>query len=277
MLLLILLLMCSGIGTAESGAAGESVERRELPAEGQRLLRELALFLVPRRFEAEEGWGEKTRIQSGLSIDASHGKLRTNRRWKDVNHGTWLRAEGELVDPDELFRISASQVVIPEAGRQQFDILASARIQATGRQQQWTGGVMLWSVTADALADVSLRLSVDVTTEIVSTPAGAALKISPEVRSANARLDRFRLQRISHAKGTSVRGTGELMEALLTSLIRRENRDLAARMNRSLLRHSERLVVPLNPSFWFLPATVPLPESEPVLKDEQYGSESSVR
>lgn len=73
---------------------GETVP---LPAESVQFVRGIVLSLLPGTFEASDGWGHETRIQSGLNIELDHGRLRTSRRWKTLNHGSWKEAAGQLM------------------------------------------------------------------------------------------------------------------------------------------------------------------------------------
>jgi len=226
-------------------------ERRELPEEGLQFIRGIALLLLPPKFEDEDGWGNETRIQSGLEVDFEDGKLETSRRWKNVNHGSWLQGSGELVEPEKTFHLSAA--VLPDSGEKtnRYEIHVSTRLRVTGRQQQWNYGVMLWSISADALADVSMHVVVDVTSEVVTTENGVRLRFEPNVIDAGARLDGFSLRRISHAKGAAVREFGDWLEKLIRIRIKRENKNLAARINKAIRKKPDTLEIPLDIGAWF--------------------------
>lgn len=221
-------------------------QRRDLPEEGQQFIRSVALILLPQKFDDEDGWGDEKRIQSGLNVDFDGGKLKTSRRWNMVNHGTWLRGSGELVDPENTFTLRAIQLPDPDEETQRYEIHTSAKLQVNGRQQQWNYGVMLWSISADAVVDLSLHAVLDVKSEVVTTDKGARLRFVPSVTQATAKMENFRLQRISHIKGTVVQAHGEVVEELLQILLRHENRNLPDRMNKALKENSEKLEIPLS-------------------------------
>lgn len=227
------------------------LKRRELPDEALQLIRDIAVLLLPSKFEDEDGWGEEKRIQSGLDVDFEDGRLKTRRRWKNVNHGSWLQGSGELVEPETTFTVTGAMLPDPADRTHRYEIRVSARLRVTGRQQQWNYGVMLWSLSADAVADVSLLLIVDVKSEVVSTDQGTRLRFEPNVAHAAASLDRFSLRRISHAKGAAVHEFGEFLEQLIRLRVRSENKDLASRINKSIRKNPDRLEVPLNFGEWF--------------------------
>lgn len=234
---------------ADVNTAGTT--RQEIPREATDFIRGIALLLIPQEFEDDDGWGDEKKIQSGLNIRFSDGRLETNRRWKHVNHGNWLQASGKLVDPEERFQLNAARLPEPEKGTQRYDVEVSARLRVTGRQQQWSYGVMLWSISAEAVADVTLHLVMDVKSEVVQTDEGTRLRFIPEVSSAEAQLTHFSLRRISHLKGKAVQEFGDVFEGLIRKRVGRENRNLATRINTALEKKRERLEIPFDIGGWF--------------------------
>lgn len=236
-------------------------ERKQLPEEGQQFIRSIALLLIPTEFDDEDGWGDEKRIQSGLNVGFEDGRLETSRRWKNVNHGTWLRGSGELVDPEKFFKINVTQLPDPQDGTKRYDIVVSARLNVTGQQQQWNLGVMLWSISADAMADLTFRTTVDTTAGIVATDKGSMLRFQPTVKTASVHLDHFRLNRVSHVKGTIARQYGEVVEELIELRIKKENKTLAAKINKAIAKKQDDLQIPVDFGGWFN-AAVPKMDSE---------------
>lgn len=241
----------AGVESVPAVSPSPDLNRRELPDEALQLIRDIAILLLPSKFEDEDGWGEEKRIQSGLSVDFEDGRLKTSRRWKNVNHGSWLQGSGELVEPESTFTVNAAMLPDPADRTHRYEVRVSARLRVTGRQQQWNYGVMLWSLSADAMADVSLLLIVDVKSEVVSADQGTRLRFQPNVTHAAASLDRFSLRRISHAKGVAVNEFGEWLEQLIRMRVQKENKDLAARINKAIRKKPDRLEVPLDFGEWF--------------------------
>ncbi len=246
-------------------------ERKELPEEGQQFIRSIALLLIPTEFDDEDGWGDEKRIQSGLNVGFEDGRLETSRRWKNVNHGTWLRGSGELVEPEKFFKIKVTQLPDPHDGTKRYDIVVSARLNVTGQQQQWNLGVMLWSISADAMADLTFRTTVDTTAGIVATDKGSMLRFQPTVKTASVHLDHFRLNRVSHVKGTIARQYGEVVEELIELRIKKENKSLAAKINKAIAKKQDDLQIPVDFGGWFN-AAVPKMKSE---KDEATGNKDA--
>jgi len=225
--------------------------RQELPPEAIEFIRGIALLLIPQKFEDDDGWGDETKIQSGLNMRIKNGQLHTSRRWKHVNHGNWLQASGILEEPEKTFRLSAARLPDPEEGTQRYDVDVSARIRVTGRQQQWSLGVMLWSISAEAVATAGLHLVMDVKTQVVHSDKGTRLRFLPNVTQTDIRLTSFSLRRISHLKGKPVQEVGNWIEKLIRRRVGRENEKLAARINKVLKEKPERLEIPFDIANWF--------------------------
>jgi len=235
--------------TADVNRAGTT--RQEIPREATDFIRGIALLLIPLEFEDDDGWGDEKKIQSGLNVRFSDGQLETNRRWKHVNHGNWLKASGKLVDPEERFQLNVARLPEPEKGTQRYDVEVSARLRVTGRQQQWSYGVMLWSISAEAVADVTLHLVLDVKSEVVQDDKGTRLRFIPEVTQAESQLTDFSLRRISHLKGKAVQEFGDLFERLIRKRVDRENKNLTTRINTALEKYHEQLEIPFDIAGWF--------------------------
>ena len=224
---------------------------RELHPDALQFIRGIVLLLLPEKFDDDDGWGDETRIQSGVNLRFEDGQLRTSRRWKHVNHGSWLQASGELVEPETTFQLAAVRLPDPDEDTQRYEIRVSTRLSVTARQQQWSYGLMLWSVSADAAADVSVRVVLDVKSEIVKTEKGTRLRFLPTVMDAAANLDSFDLRRVSHARGDVVQEFGTAFEKLAKAAVNRQNRDLAEKINKSLQKKPERLEIPFDLGSWF--------------------------
>ena len=110
---------------------------------------------------------------------------------------------------------------------------------------------MLWSISADAVVDLSLHAVLDVKSEVVTTDKGARLRFVPSVTQATVKMENFRLQRISHLKGTVVQAHGEVIEELIQMRLRRENKDLPARINKAIQKKADRLEIPFDIGGWF--------------------------
>ena len=110
---------------------------------------------------------------------------------------------------------------------------------------------MLWSVSAEAVADVDLHLVLDTKSQVVQTDKGSRLRFLPRVTEANARLTDYSLRRISRLKGKLVQEFGDLFEKLIRRRVDRENEKLAGRINAALEKKPDRMEIPFDIADWF--------------------------
>ncbi len=225
----------------------EQAVMRPASREAVEFVRGVVLLLLPHRFEDENGWGDEKRIQSGLHMKMDGLEVRTKRKWNMVNHGSWTRASGFLIDPENTLKLDLRNSPTTADGISRYEILVTARIFGTAQQQQWNHGVRLWSISADAEADLRFDCRFEVRQSVTSDNGATKLRFEPKVTSAEVHLDRFRLKRISHMKGSAIREAGSWFEGLIRSRIRRENGRIAEKINEKLAENSDRFELP----FWF--------------------------
>ena len=87
-------------------------QERPFTPEATQFVKGMVLLLLPQTYTDDDDWGRQKKIQSGLNVDLDGLKVKTSRRWKDVNHGTWQRVDATLVDPREHFDLKI--VILPK-------------------------------------------------------------------------------------------------------------------------------------------------------------------
>ena len=229
--------------SADEITVGPKIETPLTP-EATQFLRGMALVLLPETYSDDDDWGKEKRIQSGLNIERDGLKIHTSRRWKNVNHGTWRRVDAKLIDPEERFKLAVSLLPREEQSVPRYRIRTSMRLNTTGRQQGWSLGAKLYSISAEAWADVSVEVDVRFRSEVTKTDDGSKLRVLPYVERSRVRLEGFSLRRISHAKGSAVRGYGDALEGLIRRAVRKKGDKLAAKVNSKVQKKPERFEVP---------------------------------
>ena len=243
--LLLCLLMLSSYAGVSAEDAGVPTRPVPLSADATEFLRATILLLAPRTTVDEDGWGRKKRIQSGLNIRLDGLQLRTSRRWKEVNHGTWNRVEVLLEDPGQRFTLQVEIVPQKDSALSMHRIHAGGRVRLRARQQRWQNGIKLYSASAEGLADVAMTADVRLQEEVVSHDDTSRLRVLPHIESAAVRLTGFQIRRVGHAKGSLVRESSRTFESLARRLVARESDKLATRLNEKIRKKPERFEIPL--------------------------------
>lgn len=247
--LLALLFMVSAGHTGRAQAADDAPltgpqAPESMSPEATQFVKGMALLLLPTTYTDDDDWGGQKKIQSGLNVKVDGLKLRTSRRWKDVNHGTWKRVDASHVDPQNHFRLNIELLPRLEKGIPRYRVHAAMRLRATGRQQQWARGVKLYSISADVLADVEFNADLHFQTHVTKTDGGSKLRVLPHIEQADAKLVGFSLRSVSHAKGGAVREFGHSIESIVKRAVRKKGDKLAAKINGKVQKKPERFEIP---------------------------------
>ena len=217
---------------------------KPLPPRANDFIKAMMISLLPPTYVDDDDWGGEKKIQSGLNVRMDGLKVKTSRRWKNVNHGTWKRIDATLIDPNQHCKLQISTLPQAENGGPRYRIRASLRIRVVGRQQQWNRGVKLVSVSADAFADVSVSADFEINSQLIKDKDGRRLRVMPVVEAAAVHVDGFHLNKLSRAKGSAVSEFGKIFESLVHRAVSRKNAKLVGKINGKITKKPERFEIP---------------------------------
>lgn len=233
------------IGIHQSGLDLNS-PRRLVQYAASGLLRHL-----PSVFEGDKDWCQTKKVFDGVEIKFRDGRLRTHRRWKDVDHGRWIRYRIEL--PGDGLRLNRTVYIdrvvaaTPPMTGYEMDVRIDTPIQFEIQMQRHVRGVKVSSVTVQGHARVVLETTTLVDTYSDITEIPPAMVIDPKILEAKLKLESFEVDRVSHIGGDVAEAWGEIaQETLVKIAVERQNEKLADRLrtaiekNRDDLRFSTR-------------------------------------
>jgi hypothetical protein len=235
----------SQISAVDTATAASDAEVVALTPEATEFIRGMILLLVPKSVAEDDDWGRTTRVQSGLNVRLKDGQLRTSRRWKNVNHGLWSRAEVSLIEPEKNFTLSISILPPADNGNRRFQVNASTKLHIYGRQQQWNYGLRLFSVSAKGTARLSLSGIVQLGNEVVSEGGTTRLRIMPQLEDADILLSGFQLHSVSHMKGAAVREFGRSVRSLVERQVSNQEKRIVAKINQKIQATPEKFELSL--------------------------------
>lgn len=205
------------------------------------LVRSLLLANLPREYENTKQWGKTKPRWDGLHISLDGMRIKTKRRWKDVNHGTWTRYKAILVDPEHQLAIQFANLRQTPTQIAAFDLTVDARLTLTGRLSEWQQGIQLYSFSTEADAAVRLTMSCEARFTFDASKFPPDVLIAPRVTAAQLDLREFNLRRISDADGPLVRKLGDSVQDILQDEINERRGKLVEKMNRALDKQSGKL------------------------------------
>ena len=233
----------NGLSVADEKRSGPS-EPTPMAPEATQMIQGMALLLLPDTYTDDDDWGGKKKIQSGLNVELKGLKIDTSRRWKEVNHGVWKRVDASLVDPKNHFQLKIDLLPRQEKGVPRYRVNAKLRLRAAGRQQRWTLGQKLYSISADVVADLEFNADLYFESKVTNSEDGSKLRVLPQIERADVQLVGFNLRRVSHAKGGPVREFGHSIESIIRRAVQRKGDKLADKINGKVAKKPERFEVP---------------------------------
>jgi len=204
-------------------------------------LTEVALAAIPDEYEDDRKWGGTKKVWDGLHMRMEGLELKTKRRWKEANHGTWKKYKVTMVDPDRNLRTEISQLRQLGPGRIAFQLGMAAKVHAFARLEEWRRGIRLISISADADADVELDVAFEMTTALDAAKMPPDLVLKPVATAADLRLKQFKLKRVSKANGPIIRELGDGLEDILRRRLAHRRQELTEKINKAIAKNSDDL------------------------------------
>ena len=223
-------------------AANEPIAVRDAPEWCQNLMQRIVREHVPTRYVQDKDWGKTDKRWDGLKVQRN-GWLRvtTRRRWKEVNHGTWKRYEITQIDPNENLTLQIDNVRDAGKGKVGFDVSVTSKLHVHGRTANWAKGVQLYSVSADADAQVQMRLSCEVGMKLDILKFPPDVVLIPEVTRADLDVTDFQLQSVSKLEGPVVKQFSKSVHSFLLDKIEEKRDQLPKKINRQIAKNEDKM------------------------------------
>ena len=213
---------------------------------------------MPESYEDNKKWDRQKEVWDGIDFSSDGLKIKTKRKHKLVNHGTWTRYHVDMVDPDKHLDVQFRKLEVTSDGKIAFDVSVEMLLDVFGRMSQWVRDVQIISLSANA--DAVCKLSVAGAIEFQLNPLRLPpdIRIKPHVDSARVDISYFRVRRISQLGGPMAVQLGYGLRRALEDKLEDSNQKLPDKMNRQLEKHSDRML--FSTQDW-LKSKLPLPAS----------------
>jgi hypothetical protein len=214
-------------------------------------LEELIKASIPAEHANDRHWNQTTQVYAGVRLRRDDGgKLETQRRWKEVNHGSWYRSRIRLIDPHERLQIVAQPFVLDEAHRYKFDMAVLSDIAIWGQWAQWNYGVQLVSLSLDGDATVRVQVKGTVGFRLAGEGTIPDVIVDPHVDSVDIALHRFRIHHVSDVGGEVSQQLSKTMrKAIEEELAGAQQARIVEKLNTAIEKKRDRLRI--RPSAWF--------------------------
>lgn len=227
------------------------------------LLTRLVLEHLPHDFKQDKDWGAQAERFDGLKVRRKGLQIRTKRKKKMVNHGSWQKFNVSLVDPENRFSVSVKNMREALEGKVAFDLHCRSDLKIDGRIAQWVKGVQLYSLSLDGKARVKLAVTIELETVMDVTKFPPDLIFRPRATAAHLNVEDFRIDRISKIGGEASQQATRWARRAIEEKVEAEEAKLVDKINADLKKNEKKLRLSLHDavsSKWSDVATEFMPE-----------------
>ena len=114
-------------------------------------------------------------------------------------------------------------------------------LKVYAQQQEWRRGVRIYSVSADGIAVVKLKLVVETSLKVRWGESWPEVVLSPVVKSAKLEIVDFHMDHLSKIGGEAAKLLGKGIKQISDEVVQRKNEDLAGKLNKKLEKHQDKL------------------------------------
>ncbi|TWU58468.1 hypothetical protein Poly51_12460 [Rubripirellula tenax] len=213
-----------------------------------------ALTVLPRTFDGDKDWGNTKKVWAGVSMKMDGLKLKTHRKFRDVDHGRWVRYEVTVPQPHADRNVdvnvdNVNRVIDPVTGQERWKIHSTviAPMEFSARIQRHNLGVKLFSVTVSGKMKVRLTSSASIGFYPDYRKIPPDLVIDPIINEAKLELQSFEVDRVSHVGGDVAEAWGEIMqEVLVERFVNKQDEKLVSKLNKSIHKRRDDLRISLS-------------------------------
>jgi hypothetical protein len=205
------------------------------------LITRLVLQQMPHEYERSKGWGAQDERWDGIKWHVDGLEIKTKRRKKLVNHGTWRKYSASLADPSRQFDVTVTDIRQAADGQIAFRVNFTTTLNLFARQAEWVKGVQLYSISAEGKA--SVRLAIDLEMHVQLDPAHFPpdLIFQPRATAADLIVDDFRIDRVSKLGGEFALQVTRLARYELDDEIQKKESELVEKINKEIGKNADDL------------------------------------
>ncbi len=244
-------------------AIAQSEDTTDAGKEIDQLVTKLVLESIPHTFEETKNWGQQSERWDGVKFRREGFKIETNRRTKQVNHGTWNKYSARLLNPEEEFSIQVKNMRETVDEKIAFDVHFLAHLKIDGRQSKWVKGIQLYSFSIEGHTQVRLVVSIELGVAMDVSRFPPDMVFQPTTTKAKLMIDEFRIDRVSKAGGELAQQVSKSARATLDKKIAEKQDKLVEKINRQISKKPNKLrlsIADAMQSRWAKPAEVFLPK-----------------
>lgn len=210
------------------------------------LITKMVLQNIPHQFREDKDWGGQQLRWNGVDVRFDGLKIKTHRKKKRVNHGTWKKYEVSLLNPAEQFSIAVKNMRESHDGKMAFDVHVIAQLKIDGRQAKWIKGVQVFNVSVDGKTKVKLVTTIELRTLMDMTKFPPDLVFRPQATAVKISLTDFRIDRISKLGGEVTQQISRLARRSIEDKLTSQEAKTLKKINEQFAGNADKLRLSLH-------------------------------
>lgn len=211
-----------------------------------RLITQLVLKHMPHSYTRDKEWGKQDERWDGIKWKRDGWRVKTKRRKKLVNHGTWKKYTASLADPKNQFDVTMTNIRQTADHKLAFRLTFTSRLKLHARQSKWVKGVQMYSLSADGKASVRLAIDIRLGISLDTKQFPPDVIFTPEAAAADIQVDEFRIDRISKLGGEFAQQITRLARKEMDQEIAEKEVKLVSKINGEINDHRDDLRLSLS-------------------------------
>ncbi|WP_372722754.1 hypothetical protein [Novipirellula sp.] len=237
--------LSANLVVAQQTTAQQTLSVSESQAkESMQWLATRAMQEVPPVYTGDKDWGDTKKVWAGVHAKFDGLKLKTHRRFKQLNHGRWIRYEIKLPEATapNAATTKINSATLNDQDYWRIDSTTETPMQFTAKVERWNLGVKLYSVTVTGRMKVQLQLTSTIGLYLDYSEIPPAVVAHPNIEGAKLTLVSFEIDRVSKIGGDAAEAWGEIMqEVLVERFIENQNDRIVAKLNKAIEKHRDEL------------------------------------
>lgn len=207
---------------------------------------------VPSRIDGDDGWNDTKKVWAGVKVHREGWELRTNRRWRELRHGRWVRYTIELPpqtppqpsESTDVVKIHSVTAVSSDDGLQSWlaNTTVSTPARFSIRVERWNLGAKWYSIEINGKMNLAMHAALTMGMSADFTDVPPAMQLDVTVQEASLVVSGFEVESISKLGGDAAEEIGDLAEHTIGKVwLRKENARLVTRLNEAITENQDSL------------------------------------
>lgn len=207
-------------------------------AELSQLLQQTVVAHIPKEINDYSEWNKTIPVTAGgLRLPGAKRTVLKVGDKEEWPHGTWKRTKIWFDEPARDIRMTVKNFRKDEGKPYQVQIEANVTLHGERERQQWTKGILLLAITAQADTVVTVTLDCEATASFNIAKLPPELQVAPKVVDTRLMLNQFQLNNVANViRGELARELGNELKGTIQGMLHAREPQLTEFANKAIAK-----------------------------------------